>query len=135
MCPLLAPVFQGKLLLFFSFLLLWPLTVLMKQTKQAVHAISSLHSQMSMVTLKSDVCCQKNLTKRFKKSINRLINNFLFFYCFIKIHFFNRPAVNTRSLPSSPYTSRPGVNLIKLFTAVSYNKLECFYLVSFSSLV
>jgi hypothetical protein len=31
MCPLLAPVFQG-------FFLWWPLTVLMKQTRQAVHA-------------------------------------------------------------------------------------------------
>ncbi len=35
MCPLQAPGFQG----FFSFLLMPPLTVLMNQTRQAVHAI------------------------------------------------------------------------------------------------
>ncbi len=34
MCPILAPVFQG----FFFFFLRWPLTVLMKQTRQAVRA-------------------------------------------------------------------------------------------------
>jgi hypothetical protein len=41
MCPLQAPVFQG----FFLFLFwLGPLTVLMKQTRQAVHApLSSLY--------------------------------------------------------------------------------------------
>ncbi len=34
MFPLLAPVFQGQ-----PSFLLWPLTVLMKQTRQAVHAV------------------------------------------------------------------------------------------------
>ncbi len=135
MCPLLAPVFQGKLLLFFSFLLLCPLTVLMKQTRQEVHAVKqSIFLDVCGYTVVGCVL-SKNLTKRFKKSINRLINNFLFFYCLIKIVFFYRPEVHTHSLPYSPYTSRLGVNLIKLFTAVRYNKLECLSLVSFSSLV
>ncbi len=35
MCPLLAPGFQG----FFSFFFMWPLTVLMKQTRQVVFTI------------------------------------------------------------------------------------------------
>jgi hypothetical protein len=38
MCPLLAPVFQG----FFFFFLQWPLTVLIKQTRQAVRAFKQL---------------------------------------------------------------------------------------------
>ncbi len=40
---------KGKLLLFFSFLLQWPFTVLIKQTRQAVQAVKqSIYSQMSM---------------------------------------------------------------------------------------
>jgi hypothetical protein len=35
MCPLLAQLIIG----FFSFFLLWPFTELMKQTRQAVHAV------------------------------------------------------------------------------------------------